>query len=125
LKDRVAAVLLAIANRGFTAFDVQIGDHYRGAFAREPNRSAAADSTRRAGDHCDFALESAHRGASSHFCSSRLLTYAFIASIAQSVVIRSMKRLRSSLRPSASGVCIADRARRLMWAIASGDWLAS
>src|SRR5208282_1615021 len=76
LKDRAAAVLLAIASRGFTAFDIQIGDHYRGTFAREPDCSCAPDSARRAGDHCDPAIESAHRGVSSHFCSSRLRTYA-------------------------------------------------
>src|SRR5208282_6935418 len=60
LEDRIAAVLLAVAHHGLTAFAIEVGDYHRRTLAGEPDRGGAADSARGAGDYCYFLFKSAH-----------------------------------------------------------------
>src|SRR4029077_18257673 len=57
LEYRVAAVLLALADSGFAAIFVEIGDHDRCALAGESDRGGLADTARGAGYYCDFPIK--------------------------------------------------------------------
>ena len=60
LEDRVATVFLALADGGFSAVGVEVGDNDVGAFAGEASGGRAAHAAGGARDDRDFPFESAH-----------------------------------------------------------------
>jgi hypothetical protein len=60
LEDCVAAVLLAVPHCPIATLTIEVGDHDRSAFAGEPDRGGASDSTRRTCNNCNLLFEFAH-----------------------------------------------------------------
>src|SRR6202035_4733356 len=60
LENRVAAMLLTLAHHRLAALAIEIGDHDRGTFAREPNCGGTADSACCSSDYCNLLFEFTH-----------------------------------------------------------------